>query len=792
MLAAKAQGEPCRGGCSLGHGSKKSCVACRILASITAAAWDQGVWAVHRGFIRREELLDDANSIAIASLVVLDIMRASANMAARLQVLGDDDVQRRKAKQRSWSVPFVVFDESFALEALPGVMASMYHTVLAGMKQAAATYWRLLPDCCSNDDLHEGLKVLVFAASTSDTELPDAAKAEVLGDAQMCASILSDTPEYRTYFRQVVEALPANDAVPSKLSKHRKARTAALQPATAGSEQPAASSTRALSMPHGDADPLAQLEVVDVLERRSLHCLICFEEKPKSATVVLGCRCSFCRECLAQHCEAVGFPRCPTPGCGHEFTEEDFYAVCGEGQKLERFRTEQLKRCVDRLPGIFRCPAPSCGNIVEVDRSRGRQQFVCGCGAPPSCTGCQGPYHYHVECNEVQETTQRWLDWVSRARQEYHGLAQEFRRFESQRQAVEAVMTRQVELQQDEKWKEKYCRLCPKCRRPIQKTEGCSSMKCGEDYHGGSLQPGCGHTFNWDQAPRYTAAAGPIRELPALDGRAVRLRVARVRHHFVKCDICGETIVGPRLRCIHCPSYDLCTTCDLAYSDQGLHPENHVFSIVEVADCDVISDLQKGAKVTVCDGTEFDGWQATVVAGSGSPECPYELHLTNGSTRRVLRTELEPVVASDADVVRLLDEQKKAREKARAHEAAALEQLQLEEAAATACLHDLSSDPIYQALPPAEKDLRLRRAIKDCLRMQCKNTSRSSLRGAGVDGPRCRSLGCQSSSVLLMEDGLCIVCSTHEKNALAEERLKGMDAANDEHSLLQAIRRSLF
>ena len=33
-------------------------------------------------------------------------------------------------------------------------------------------------------------------------------------------------------------------------------------------------------------------------------------------------------------------------------------------------------------------------------------------------------------------------------------------------------------------------RCCPKCGRPIEKLEGCDSMKCGKDYHGGNNQKG--------------------------------------------------------------------------------------------------------------------------------------------------------------------------------------------------------------------------------------------------------------------------------------------------------------
>lgn len=80
--------------------------------------------------------------------------------------------------------------------------------------------------------------------------------------------------------------------------------------------------------------------------------------------------------------------------------------------------------------------------------------------------------------------------------------------------AVQHVFASHETLRLDEARKARDCKLCPHCRRVVERMEGCTLMRCGSDYHGGNTQHGCGRTsFNWNNALRYEAQ---ITALPVI------------------------------------------------------------------------------------------------------------------------------------------------------------------------------------------------------------------------------------------------------------------------------------
>lgn len=276
-----------------------------------------------------------------------------------------------------------------------------------------------------------------------------------------------------------------------------------------------------------------------------------------------------------------------------------------EGYVSTKMQQAYLRRSQMQLGDLVCCPNGHEVGIKEAAETRYRcMREGCDWHLQDFCSECKKPYHFRASCGEVMEVSEEWNRWCTEGRaaylQQMADRDEEFRRhvqdFERRRQQhdadVEALQRAIAQMQADEAWKRKHCRKCPNCPRIIQRVSGCDSMKCGEDYHGGNPQNGCGHTFNWKSAPRYEPDAGNQREVPRFDAQPPE-QVQNVRHKICEgidmtCDLCGSPIRGPLIQCVNCPEFHVCISCDAATSitssntekvDGSAHPAGHVFRV---------------------------------------------------------------------------------------------------------------------------------------------------------------------------------------------------------------------
>ena len=259
------------------------------------------------------------------------------------------------------------------------------------------------------------------------------------------------------------------------------------------------------------------------------------------------------------------------------------------------------------------CPSANCSNAVEVavkehpstgKLSKIRECVRCRACATMFCPKCgASPYHFNTECESIASIRSDYIEWMVRGRSAF--LKQRAKldcSFQVQLQQYEDDTNRDEEERKqltlaghqtaaDEAYMVAHCKMCPSCGRIVEKTGGCDLMKCGNDYHGGNKQSGCGHGFIFSQAPAYQ-----VQDVRPRQDESIMNWPQQMLHKWklcegvdLPCDACAAPIIGPKFTCIHCQSMIICATCEavgpqalqskLNPQFHGSHKTGHLFKL---------------------------------------------------------------------------------------------------------------------------------------------------------------------------------------------------------------------
>jgi len=328
-------------------------------------------------------------------------------------------------------------------------------------------------------------------------------------------------------------------------------------------------------------------------QEKLLECCLCMFSHPLDEIYTVDCIHShkFCFECIGRYVE-IGIREntplvCPAEGCDHILTEDEVEQISHGPRSpvtesmVKKYQDQLLMRAVQNISGSIGCPTPGCGNWMVLSDPKRRERCMCSACGACFCSLCKAPYHYECDCSSVRKIQQKWIDWNTKGRLRYNRDKQEALEYiNSVRAEIEsknkAMMKRYNDMLADEEFKRNNARYCPNCHRVIIKEGGCDVMRCGRDYHGGNVQDGCGHQFDWAMAEPYQS----VLEKPTEEKQDIDIpEIAREYvHEGIACDRCHQVIKGLRFRCINCPTCDFCEKCEL----QGTmaHDKDHIFEIM--------------------------------------------------------------------------------------------------------------------------------------------------------------------------------------------------------------------
>lgn len=191
---------------------------------------------------------------------------------------------------------------------------------------------------------------------------------------------------------------------------------------------------------------------------KELTCGICFEVYPSDSMSSAACGHPFCVTCWQGYirtsindgpgCLTL---RCPDPSCGAAVGQDMIISMASHDDK-EKYQRYFLRSFVEDNRKTKWCPAPGCDYAVDFIVGGGTFDVTCRCSYS-FCWNCTEEAHRPVDC----ETVSKW------------------------------IMKNSAESE-NMNWILANSKPCPKCKRPIEKNQGCMHITC---------TPPCKFEFCW-------------------------------------------------------------------------------------------------------------------------------------------------------------------------------------------------------------------------------------------------------------------------------------------------------
>jgi len=190
----------------------------------------------------------------------------------------------------------------------------------------------------------------------------------------------------------------------------------------------------------------------------TILCTLCFDEKPRADFEALKCNHYLCKDCWTEYIEYnvtrpenFFFWKCPQQDC-NMIVPNTFNLRYIPKEQENLFYRKMAVAYADNSKSLRWCPAPDCDYGAEVE-SVGVKCIECPCGWM-YCFRCGLEDHRPCDCPLA-------LEWTKK--DEAGGA--------------------------NAKWLLVNTKDCTKCKRPIEKNQGCNYMRC--------RHPGCQYEFCW-------------------------------------------------------------------------------------------------------------------------------------------------------------------------------------------------------------------------------------------------------------------------------------------------------
>uniref|UniRef100_A0A0E0H2I1 RBR-type E3 ubiquitin transferase n=1 Tax=Oryza nivara TaxID=4536 RepID=A0A0E0H2I1_ORYNI len=188
-------------------------------------------------------------------------------------------------------------------------------------------------------------------------------------------------------------------------------------------------------------------KLIEMPNDRELTCGICFENCPRTSMSAAACGHPFCSACW-RGCLML---RCPDPSCTAA-VGQDMINSLADDEDREKYGRYLRRSYIEDNRKTKWCPAPGCEYAVEFVMGSGSYDVNCNCSYG-FCWNCTEEAHRPVDCATVSK-------WILKNSAESENM----------------------------NWILANSKPCPKCKRPIEKNQGCMHITC---------TPPCKFEFCW-------------------------------------------------------------------------------------------------------------------------------------------------------------------------------------------------------------------------------------------------------------------------------------------------------
>ncbi|GLT40928.1 hypothetical protein SLA2020_150240 [Shorea laevis] len=191
---------------------------------------------------------------------------------------------------------------------------------------------------------------------------------------------------------------------------------------------------------------------------KEMTCGICFDAYPCDRLHAAACGHPFCKSCWTGYIStAINdgpgclMLRCPDPSCCAAVGQDMINAFVSD-EDIKKYSRYLIRSYIEDNKKTKWCPAPGCDYAVDFIMGSGNYDVTCRCSYG-FCWNCTEEAHRPVDCGTVSK-------WILKNGAESENM----------------------------NWILANSKPCPKCKRPIEKNQGCMHMTC---------TPPCKFEFCW-------------------------------------------------------------------------------------------------------------------------------------------------------------------------------------------------------------------------------------------------------------------------------------------------------